>query len=387
MTLPLFPAAPPVLIEPTLSKASLTKAQKQFNTLVKKIEALKAELAEWHEVVPRHSERLRREYEPLLATYNELRFELVQLLDRACTDKRVTKTERKKLRDLIPSITAELMAQQPSDAVKEIHDKYSGLGFDEQDEMVDEAVKSMMAEMFGIDLGDDVDINDPEQMREFMARRAREEQEKFKAHQQRVDERRAAKKKTARQVEQEARQQTEAVQVQKSLQEIFRRLVAALHPDRAPDEAERERRTGLMQRVNVAYEKKDLLQLLELQVQVEHIGKTNLRAQSDERLNHYNKILKEQCEALKDLLDEAQMPFRFQFGLSPYAALSSKMVVATMEQDIRAVQASIVDLQRDLRLFQDTKNIKAYLRDYKISKEPEFDALVDIFSASPFGMK
>lgn len=377
MTLPLFPAAPPVLIEPTLSKASLTKAQKQFNTLVKKIEALKAELAEWHEVVPRHSERLRREYEPLLATYNELRFELVQLLDRACTDKRVTKTERKKIRDLIPSITAELMAQQPSDAVKEIHDKYSDLGFDEQDELVDEAVKSMMSEMFGIDLGDDVDINDPEQMREFMARRAREEQEKFKAHQQRVDERRAAKKKTARQIEQEARQQTEAVQVQKSLQEIFRRLVAALHPDRAPDEAERERRTGLMQRVNVAYEKKDLLQLLELQVQVEHIGKTNLRAQSDESLNRYNKLLKEQCDTLKDALDEAQMPYRYQFGCSPYAMLSVSMVVAQLELDITRLKVSISEIQQDLELFQDAAQLKAWLRGYKIPKEPDYDAFME----------
>ncbi len=384
MTTPFFPS---VRIEPTVSAATLSKTQKQFNTLVKKIEALKAQLLEWRDDLPRHNERLRREYDPLYATYNALRFELVQRLDRACTEKRITKNERKKIRQLIPSITAELMTEQPSDAVKSLHDKYSDTGYDEQNEDVDDAVKSMMEDVFGFEIGADVDINDPEQLRAFLQQQARSEHERLQQHQQQSDARRAKRKKSARQIDQEQQQKTEAVQVHKSLQEVFRKLVTALHPDRAPDDAERARRTELMQRVNVAYEKKDLLQLLELQVQSDQISNSNLSAQTDERLKQYNKLLKEQSETLAQALAEAQLPFRFQLGLPPFVTLTTKIVVAQMEQDIRSLQARIASIQHDLRLLEDSTHLKAWLRDVQISKEPEFDEFMDMMSMSPFGAK
>ena len=384
MTTPFFPT---VLIEPTLSKAALTKAQKQFNTLVKKIETLKAQLVEWRDEVPRHNERLRCEYEPLHKTYNTLRIELVQLLDRACVEQRLSKNERKKLRQLIPSITAELMNEEPSDVVKALHDKYSDIGFDELNEDVDDVVKSMMEEVLGFDIGADVDINDPAQLRAFLEQQAHDERERIQEHQHQSDARRAKRKKSVRQSDQEHQQNSEAALVQKSLQEVFRKLVGALHPDRAPDDAERERRTELMQQVNVAYEKKDLLQLLELQIQIEHTGKISLSAHSDERLKHYNTLLKEQSQVLLQALEEAQLPFRFQLGLPPSATLSAKVVVAQIEQDIRNLKYSIAALQDDLRLFQDAAHLKAWLRDYKIRKEPEFDDLIDILSMSPFGAK
>lgn len=378
---------PTVLIEPTLSNTTLSKAQKQFNTLVKKIETLKAQLVEWRDEVPRHNERLRCEYDPLYKTYNALRVELVQLLDRACVEQRVSKTERKKLRQLIPSITAELMDEEPSasDALKALHDKYSGSGSDEYNEDVDDAVKAMLEEVLGFAIDPDIDINDPEQLHAFMAQQAQAEHAQTQAHPSGT--RRTQRKKTARQIDQEQQQKSEAVLTQKSLQEVFRKLVAALHPDRAPDDSERERRTELMQRVNVAYENKDLLQLLELQVQIEEVGAIHISAQPDERLKHYNKILKEQSESLKQALEEAQRPFRYQLGLPPSATLSVKQVVAYMEQDIRNLQASIASLQHDLQRFNETAHLKAWLRDYKIQKEPEFDDLMDILSMSPFGAR
>jgi hypothetical protein len=387
MTRPLFPTELTVLIEPTVTKLTLTKAQKQFNTLVKKIEMLKAQLAEWHEAVPRHSERIHREYQPLRDAFNTLRLELVSLLDRARTEKRLTKNEIKKIRQLIPSITAELMTEQPSDAVKALHDKYSDIGYDEQSEEVDDALKSMMGEVFGIDVGDDIDINDPEQLRAMLERQAQAEHERIQARAQQSDARRAKSKKTARQIDQEQQKISNAALVQKSLQEVFRKLVAALHPDRAPDDAERERRTELMQRVNVAYEKRDLLQLLELLLQIEQVGKTNISAQSDERLKHFNQLLKEQSETLLRALAEAQLPFRYQLGLPPFAPLSVKVLVAHMEQDIRGLKSSVESLQHDLRVFQDPARLKAWLRDFEISQEPEFDDLMDVFSMSPFRTK
>lgn len=384
MTASFFPA---IRINAHKGNPTLTKAQKQFNTLVKKIESLKAQLEEWQDKVPRQNESLRREYELQFKAYNTLRVELVQFLDRAYSEKRLSKNERKKLRHLIPTLTVELMNGQPSDVIKEIHDKYSDVSYDEQDDVADEAVRSMMEDVFGFEIGDDIDINDPEQVRAFIEQQARDKRARLEESLNPADERQSKRKKSARQDNPEQSNQSEAVQVQKSLQEIFRKLVGALHPDRAPNETERERRTELMQRVNVAYEKKDLLQLLELQAQIEQVGYPTISAQTDERLKHYNKLLKEQCAVLMQALDETQLPFRFQLGLSPYTRLSAKQFIAHMQHDIQSLQQSISALRGDLHLIQDTVHLKAWLRDYEISKEPEFDDFMDEFSMSPFAAR
>ncbi len=51
----------------------------------------------------------------------------------------------------------------------------------------------------------------------------------------------------------------------RSLRELFRSLASAVHPDRARQEAERERRTEVMKEVTRAYEAGDLARLIELE--------------------------------------------------------------------------------------------------------------------------
>lgn len=52
---------------------------------------------------------------------------------------------------------------------------------------------------------------------------------------------------------------------QQSLRVVFRRLVAAAHPDRASNESEREHRTAILKQATQAYEAGDLARLLELE--------------------------------------------------------------------------------------------------------------------------
>ena len=55
-------------------------------------------------------------------------------------------------------------------------------------------------------------------------------------------------------------------------------LVKTFHPDRELDEAEKIRKTAIMQRVTDAYEKNDLLVLLELQLEFERIDAQSLNS-------------------------------------------------------------------------------------------------------------
>ena len=126
-------------------------------------------------------------------------------------------------------------------------------------------------------------------------------------HQREAEARRAKRKKTAKQQAKEEQMQAEAAHLKKSIQEIYRKLATALHPDRETDPAERERKTALMQKVNVAYGNKDLLQLLELQLQVEQIDQAHVNNIAEDRLKHYNKIQQSIKKTLYAKMDAAQI--------------------------------------------------------------------------------
>ena len=72
-----------------------------------------------------------------------------------------------------------------------------------------------------------------------------------------------------------------------------------MHPDREADSDLRAQKTELMQRINIAYQNKDLLALLTLQMEVEQISSASLGEVPEARLAQYNQILREQLDALK----------------------------------------------------------------------------------------
>ena len=64
--------------------------------------------------------------------------------------------------------------------------------------------------------------------------------------------------------------------------------------------------------------------------------------------------------------------------LAPFETLSPKRLVMMVREDVRTMQDMITRIQRDLRTFQDVKNLKAWLKSYRIP-EPEFDPFFDGF--------
>ena len=380
-----------VRIESVQKKQPLSKGQVQFNSLIKKIEKLKKKLLEWQDVVPRLHQRVGSEYRELIDTFNDRRIKFVYLLDKAHDDKLFKRRDKDKIAHLICTITAELVAEDGDDEdLKALHDKYSDVSLDEQSRETDDMMKSMVEEMLGVEVGDDEDLSSPEKLKAFMDKMMEEEHAQERERQRQADERRASRKKTSKQIEKEARLQAEELNIKKSLQEVYRKLVAALHPDRERDSAERERKTELMQRVNVAYDKKDLLQLLELQLEVEQIDQLRINAISDERVKHYNKILKEQADELQQEIDEMQTPFKMQFQLPPWAQLSPADVLSRLNLDIKDLKRNIASMEHDLQTFKDRNALKAWLKGYQIPRQPDLDDLDDMMlngMMPPFGRR
>jgi len=59
-------------------------------------------------------------------------------------------------------------------------------------------------------------------------------------------------------------------------------------------------------------------------------------------------------------------------GLAPYEHLSPKRLSVLLNEDIRALRNQINRIQHDLMLFNDVKQFKLWLKNYRVP-EPGFD--------------
>ena len=234
------------------------------------------------------------EFDPLLQSFNLLRTKLVELFDKSYANRALSKTDRAKLNDILCAIAGELLAENDDPGLKSIYNKYSDTDFDAEAEEANAAMKVIMEEMLGVEIGDEVDLTSPESVFEHVGEKVRQQQAQQEKDQQESKIVAAEHKKSAKELAKEARQEKEAQHISQSIRAVFRQLASALHPDRELDPTERDRKTALMQRVNVAYDKRDLLKLLELQLEVEQIDQSMINAISADRLKHYNKVLAEQ---------------------------------------------------------------------------------------------
>lgn len=120
-----------------------------------------------------------------------------------------------------------------------------------------------------------------------------------------------------------------------------------------------------MQRVNHAYAKGNLLQLLELQLEIEQIDRRAIDGLSEDRLTRYNGILEEQIRELDQEIRHVENDFRRTYGIAPSVKLAPDTVMRTLTRDIAAMQRSNHDLTVALREFDDLENVRYWLKDMK----------------------
>ena len=185
--------------------------------------------------------------------------------------------------------------------------------------------------------------------------------------QQMADEARKAAKRAARKAQKKpaAQQKAEVQQTdaRSALRTIFRQLASALHPDREPDEAERQRKTALMSEVNAAYERQDLSTLLRLQMQLTQVDVSAGHEVSDAKLVAMSVLLKEQVAALED--DLAQLQARLTRELCIH--VRAEMPEAALTQALQRLQAdqrhAVDSLSADLRRIQHGPELKRWLKE------------------------
>jgi hypothetical protein len=342
----------------------LSATQKKFNGLIKKIALQKARLASWQEAISQLQQEAAAKLHPLQKTYSDYQAKLAVLLDNHYTTEKFSRNQQDKIKYLILEICEELIGMHGRLDMKTLYNQYSENDYDtqaQQDAAIQsDLMKSMFEQTFDVTLDDnEFDFSDPIKIAQQMA-------DKITEQQSHAEQQRNSQKQSAKQQAKEAREQKEQTNISKSIQAVYRQLVAALHPDREPDLVERERKTELMQKVTVAYGKRDLLQLLELQLSVEQIDQNNINNIAEDRLKHFNKILQNQLSEITEEVMLAEMGYRNMTGLSPYEVVTPKRLQTMLKQDIRNMREIISKIQHDLRTFQDVKQFKLWLKNYQI---------------------
>ncbi|MFD2932644.1 hypothetical protein [Spirosoma flavum] len=352
--------------------AVLSKSQKEFNRLTLKIEKTGADLHNLREAAHYIHQRMQTDYRPLVEQYCHFRADLVRLFDRAYDSKDYTKTEKKKLADLIRNIAFDLISGHDIVSLKPIYDKYDAVGFDnandEADQQTEELMKEMMGTVFGIDFNEDVDVSDPQKMTDYVQEQI-DRQEAAEAHRQ---QQRANKPKSAKQQEREAKKQAEERNSTKAVRTLYMDLVKAFHPDREPDEAEKVRKTEIMHRVIAAYEKSDILALFRLQLEFERIDQTHLETLAEDQLKYYNKILRQQAQELDDEFLGLQNELAAMTGKPAFTVNSKIGMEFSLNSDIAQLKRDIKYLKADVKALADTGLLKHWLRTYQIEKSDDF---------------
>lgn len=234
---------------------------------------------------------------------------------------------------------------------KKMYKALNGVNYDDALDQDMELVRDGLNQLFAEE-GLDFDLNDVDFTdEEAMARKLRELSEKVQAEQERAQQQPPKRKKTKRQLEMEARAEEMEKARNRSLATMYKQLARSLHPDLEQDEALKAEKEELMKQLTVAYEAQDLHTLLKLEAQWMSRNSGNIQALTEEKLDIYNAVLKEQVAELEVEYHRTIGHPRYEplMGYGMYYRKSLPRDIDLREMQLRmrngSLEASIMNLQ------------------------------------------
>lgn len=372
MTHSLFPddSAPAITgLVLTASEAPLSKEQKAFNNLVAKLDKARKKLGGWREAIEVFRQRCAAELVPREVRQADLQTELARALHAAHGQKGVTATERRKLSVLIVELAAGVLAARDDAEMKALYNQHGETDYDAEEEAADADLKAMLAGLFGVELGDDVDMRSPEAVAAHVEAQVRARAGSAGEDGDDAPFDAPPRRPSGHQQAREARLAADEKAMSQTVREVYRKLASALHPDREPDPAERQRKTALMQRVNEAYQANNLLQLLELQIEIEQIDSAHLAGLAPQRLKRYHQILRAQLQDLEMEIFGIEHGLRQQLHLR--GRMTPKLLLQCVEADVATLDGEIRRLEGELAISADLKALKAWLKGIRPARRQE----------------
>lgn len=344
-----------------MNGSALSPVQKRFNQLLAQTETLARKI----EAFTLLSDQYRKDYAstltPLENEKQDLMQQMVLWLDERLQRRGLTNTQKVTATDILCDLSSYL-AIKGDQAMRTLHDAYSDKSLVDiyKEETAD--LQSFMEAMMGQKL--DVQAESPEDllragMAQFVAQAEAE-------HDQQTQ-RQAKRKKTAAQLKSEVQEQD----ANSALRTIYRQLASALHPDRETDPQEQLRKTALMKEANTAYEQRNLLALLHLQLKADLVDQNQIANMAQDKLTALTALLKDRVAVLQTDLNMLQSKICMEFELPPYLTPSAASLKKYLAKSERKLRNTITTMRSDLQGVKDDAWFKRWLRDQRASFQPD----------------
>jgi hypothetical protein len=358
----------------------LSKHQQTFNKYIKRIEKLRHDLERIKRSLHEKMQFFEKNLYHLEKQILELKKEHTRLLFNVYKDKKLSlKKDKRILREIISSQLNDIFNEEggePDPELEEIFKGIEGLSYKDAERESFVHMKSEIENIFD-EAGLEADLNDfyPGMPKEEVMKKLKEMQEKMGEQQDNTGQKRKSRKKTKKQLEKEERERQIEESRTKSISGIYRQLAKVLHPDLEQDEAVKLEKEELMKQLTIAYENNDLHTLLSLEIAWIQKEENNPGKLTDDKLNIYNEVLKEQvCELELELL---QVRFHPSYRpLHRYSMYKPDIENLDLRKEKLEAEAVIGDLKSDIEKLKGNDKqvlsaVKKAIRDFEL--ESSFD--------------
>lgn len=322
---------------------TLSKDQKTFNRLTKRIENLRREIEEQRTVLSTVLEEYEKQFRPVQRDYAEKQLRLAHFLSASADRYRYGSRQIEDVRAVILDLCDQAFAVlEPDEDAIALFDRWSETTFEEEVEGQFNDIKEMFAEQMRDVYGIDVDLSDLDDSPDGFARFMKDFEEKWQGvdpPQQKTKQR----KKTAKQLENELREQREEEVRKKTVRSIYLSLAKVLHPDAITDPEQREDREEFMKQVTAAYKQNDLSTLLKLELQWVSKDDGGLKELPDEKLRVYIRSLKEQVAELEYAKKDMIYDPRYT-SVQPFVCYGKRRALTELARQAEELGATADDL-------------------------------------------
>lgn len=363
----------------------LSPAQQRFNRLLARIDKLERQMDELQTLADTQRPLYHRTLHPLRERRLALMREMALWLDERLQRKGLSAANKRTATDILCTL-CELLAADGDEAMRALHDKHSQNSIEEKQQAAAASVRAMMEGVLGRPLDTDLPLDSPDDVLRAGMGQLRDAVEADNALRQRKKPRR---KPTATQRRAEQQQQD----AETALRKLYRQLSSALHPDRELDPEARAHKHTLMVEANAAYQRRDLVALLHIQLRIQQTDPQTLSRMAEERIESMSLLLKQQTAELERELDINKQQVQQEFGMNPYEPLNVASLRRHLSREEQALKQDVAAMEQDMKTVRDDASFKRWLKEQKQLSEqasdPDFlddwEFMADFARKNPFG--
>jgi len=359
-------------------KQTLTKNQQLFNKLTKKIEELEIDIEESKKRLTDLLDEYGKKITPKKTEIANANIKLAMAIAGTKNDYKYSKAQYDKLRRAILLLCDEaFQLTQPSPEQEAFYDEWAETSYHEEIEIQQKDAAEQFAAYanfhFGIDIDPEIFEGTPEDFARI------QEEIKAKIEQRQRKNRTKERKKTKKQLEKEELLKAEETIKAKSIRSIYIALAKVLHPDAETNIELKVEKEEIMKQVTVAYENKDLLTLLKLEM--EWVKKTteHLDEMADETLKIFNTALNQQVEELiQERLAMLHSPhFRPIARYTHMKEKTAKNLINKEAKELHKVSENLDTIRSMIVLESNKKEILSIIEEYVLVNEEDDDINLD----------